>query len=531
VLDPLLLAPHALARGAADHPDRVAVQHVDGDTTTYAQLHADALRWAGALASLGVDAGHHVATMLPNGPAAQRAMLGLAWLRAVECPLNTAYVGEMLRHALDLVEATVLVTTAELSRRVVPLLHELPALHTIVLVDGTGVIGFDGPPGTPVAPRVVSAPQLLHEARPAVGLPGPAPHDLAALLFTSGTTGPSKAVRTPWPVVYQFWSWVPDDTVGPDEGLFCALPLFHNSGRSAFNYALSRGARLVWRDKFSATHFWDDVRRTGCATAAIVGPMTALLHQAPRRPDDADNPLRSVILGPMIREMADFEARFGVAVATCYGQTEVGIPIATGWDHGPWAGCGKVRETYPFPEVRLVDEHDEPVAQGEVGEMIVRTREPWGLNLGYHRMPEATVAAWRNGWFHTGDAFRQDDDGWFFFVDRMRDTIRRRGENISSFEVEQLVATHPDVIECAAIGVPTELGDDEVMVVVVVAEPDAFDAPALLAHLDDRMPRYMLPRYVEAVADLPRNQTTQRVLKHELRARGVTDRTWDREAS
>jgi carnitine-CoA ligase len=524
VLDPLLLAPHALARGAADHPDRVAVQHVDGATTTYAELHADALRWAAALASLGVDAGHHVATMLPNGPDAQRAMLGLAWLRAVECPLNTGYVGEMLRHALDLVEATVLVTTTELAARVVPIADALPALGTVVVVDGDGG-------GVDLPARVVGVAGLLAGVEPATGLAGPASYDVAALLFTSGTTGPSKAVRTPWPVVYQFWSWVPDDTVGPDEGLFCALPLFHNSGRSAFNYALSRGARLVWRDKFSATHFWDDVRRTGCATAAIVGPMTALLYQAERRPDDADNPLRSIICGPMIREMADFEERFGVTIATCYGQTESGIPIATGWDHGPWAGCGKVRDTYPFPEVRLVDEHDEPVAQGEVGEMIVRTREPWGLNLGYHRMPEATVAAWRNGWFHTGDAFRQDEEGWFFFVDRMRDTIRRRGENISSFEVEQLVATHPAVIECAAIGIPTELGDDEVMAVVVVADPDGFDHAALLAHLEERMPRFMLPRYVEAVADLPRNQTTQRVLKHELRAKGVSDRTWDRESS
>jgi carnitine-CoA ligase len=523
VLDPRCLAPHALAHGAATHPDRVAVQHVDGATTTYGELHHDALVWAAALATLGVDAGTHVATMLPNGPEAQRAMLGLGWLRAVECPMNTGYVGEMLRHALRLVGARVLVTTVELAGRIAVFAGDLTDLGTVVVVDGDGT-GVELPVAT------VGLHALLLDVEPAVGLPGPAPHDLAALLFTSGTTGPSKAVRTPWPVVYQFWSWVPDDTVGPDEGLFCALPLFHNSGRSAFNYALSRGARLVWRDKFSATHFWDDVRSTGCATAAIVGPMTALLHQAPRRPDDADNPLRSIILGPMIQEIADFEARFGVTVATCYGQTEVGIPIATGWDHGPWAGCGKVRDTYPFPEVRLVDEHDEPVTPGEVGEMIVRTREPWGLNLGYHRMPEATVEAWRNGWFHTGDAFRQDDDGWFFFVDRMRDTIRRRGENISSFEVEQLVATYPDVIECAAIGVPTRLGDDEVMVAVVVADPDAFDARALLAHLDDRMPRYMLPRYVEAVTDLPRNQTTQRVLKHELRARGITDRTWDREA-
>jgi carnitine-CoA ligase len=289
------------------------------------------------------------------------------------------------------------------------------------------------------------------------------------------------------------------------------------------------GARLVFRERFSATTFWDDVRATNATVAGLVGPLTSLLYSAPPRADDADNPLRSAVVGPMIPEMEDFERRFGVRVCTSYGQTEVGCPVATTWDHGPWATCGRPRTNYPWHEVRIVDDNDEPVAAGVVGEMVVRTTEPWSLNVGYYKAAEQTVEAWRNGWFHTGDAFRQDEDGWFFFVDRMRDTIRRRGENISSFEVEQLVATHPDVVECAAIGIRTELGDDEVMAFVVVADPDGFDHAGLLAHLADRMPRFMQPRYVEAVADLPRNQTTQRVLKHELRAKGVTDRTWDRE--
>jgi crotonobetaine/carnitine-CoA ligase len=307
------------------------------------------------------------------------------------------------------------------------------------------------------------------------------------------------------------------------------MPLFHNSGRSAFNYAMARGARFVLRDRFSATAFWTDIRATGCVTAALVGPMTALLFAAPSADDDGDTPLRHAILGPMIPEMEEFEARFGVRVATGYGQTETGMAVTTGWNHGPWQNCGRVREDYPWPEVRIVDRYDEPVAPGEIGELVVRSAEPWALNVGYYRMPEQTAEAWRNGWFHTGDAFRCDDDGWFYFVDRLRDTIRRRGENISSFEVETLVVEHPAVAECAAIGVPAALGEDDVMVAVILRDEARFDPAELLEFLTPRMPRFMLPRYVEVVDDLPRTEASMRVRKHELRARGVTATTWDRE--
>jgi carnitine-CoA ligase len=240
--------------------------------------------------------------------------------------------------------------------------------------------------------------------------------------------------------------------------------------------------------------------------------------------------LRSILLGPMIPEMQQFEKRFGVRVGTCYGQTEIGAPLAIGWDHGPWATCGRPRTDYPWTETRIVDSNDEPVAAGTVGELIVRSPEPWALNMGYYKMPDKTAEAWRNGWFHTGDAFRVDEDGYYYFVDRMKDSIRRRGENISSFEVENFVIEHPGVADCAAVGVPTQLGDDEVLVQVVATDPQSFDPATLIAFLSSRMPSYMVPRYVEVVQDLPRNETSMRVRKHEIRDRGVTATTWDREA-
>jgi crotonobetaine/carnitine-CoA ligase len=525
VLDRRLLAPHALARWAAETPDAVALEHVAGDRLTFAELHEQALRWAGALRSAGVGAGTHVATMVPNAFPAHRAMLGLAWLRAVEVPLNTAYTGRMLHYALDHSDSTVLIVAPEFLDQVAGVSAELGGLLTVIVTDG---------PGRPLPgpSRVVGIDELMGGSAPATDLPGPDAWDTACLLFTSGTTGPSKAVVSPWgSVVYQMTSWMPHDAVGTGEAIYSALPMFHNSGRSTFNFALTRGARFVFREKFSATNVWDDVRRTGAVALCLVGPMTSLLWSAEPRPDDADTPVRSVILGPMIPDMEAFERRFGVRVATCYGQTEIGVPVATGWDHGPWANCGRVREDYPWPEVRLVDDHDEPVATGEVGEMVVRTREPWALNGGYYKMPEQTVEAWRNGWFHTGDAFRRDEDGWFYFVDRMKDAIRRRGENISSFEVENHVLEHPGVVDCAAVGIRTRHGDEEVLAAVVAKDAASFDPAELLDFLVPRMPRFMLPRYVRVVDDLPRNETTSRVRKQRLRDEGVTPATWDREAS
>jgi crotonobetaine/carnitine-CoA ligase len=520
-LDRALLAPHALKRWAEQTPNAPVLVHVDGERVTYAELLADSQRWATCLRRLGIDAGAHVATLLPNVFDAHRAMLGLAWLRAVEVPLNTAYVGELLRHALTLSEATTLVATRELLAQVAAVAGELPKLATVLVVDGPA----------PAAGHysVIGLGEELAATEPETDFDGPDVTDISTLLFTSGTTGASKAVISPWGLTYQMWSWVPEDMLAPGEALFSAMALFHNSGRSGFNYVLSRGGCLVTRDKFSATSVWDDVRRHGCVALALVGPLTALLYSAPPRDDDGDNPVRSVILGPMIPQIADFERRFGVHVAICYGQTEIGAPVVSGWDHGPWECCGQARTSWPYHEVRIVDENDVDLPPGRVGELMVRSAEPGALNLGYYGMPERTGEAWRGGWFHTGDAFRIDDDGNFYFVDRMNDAIRRRGENISSFEVEAAVAQHPSVRECAAVGVRTEFGDDEVMAVVIVDR--GFDPAELLAFLEGRLPKFMRPRYVTVVDEFPRNATTGRVRKSELRAAGVTPTTWDALAS
>ena len=451
MLDPTCLAPHTVARWAAVTPAAIALEHVDGTTLTYAELDRRARAWAGALTAAGVAPGDHVATMVPNTADAHLTLLALAWLRTVEVPLNVAFTGRMLAYSLTHADVTTLVVAPELLDAVRDVEADVPGLapdHRARRRHPRRVRRRGGTdrPGRTAVPRRAFAHVHLGYDRSVEGGGHAVGGRLPVLVVDPGRTRSASG-----------------------DGLYCAMPLFHNSGRSAFNYAMVRGGRFVFRDRFSATQFWDDVGKTGCVTAALVGPMTALLWSA--EPDDADGdtPLRNVILGPMIPEIEQFEPRFGVRAATGYGQTEIGMAVTTGWDHGPWQNCGRRREDYPWPEVRIVDEHDEPVPTGEVGELVVRSAEPWALNVGYYKMPEQTAAAWRNGWFHTGDAFRCDDDGWYYFVDRLRDTIRRRGENISSFEVETLVAEHPDVSECAAIGVPAALGDDEVMVAVIVA--------------------------------------------------------------
>ena len=493
------LAPNAVARWASETPDQVFLEHVDRRTLTYAEIDDRLDRGAAALAAAGLAPGAHVASFVSDPIDGALVWLAVARAGMVSVPVNTAHVGRMLEHVLRVSRAQAIVVSTDLTSRVDEVFGALPDLQVVLAPDAS--------------------------ARPSGERHLVAPHETAMLLFTSGTTGPSKAVVVPWAAARGYWGWVPADTVGRGEALFVPMPMFHNAGLGALQQVAWRGGRFIHQGRFSATTFWDDVRRTGATAAALVGPMTGVLWAAPRRADDADNPLQRMILGPMIPEMEAFEARFGVRVATCYGMTEVPAVIATGWEHGPWATCGRLLDGWPGAEVRIVDELDFEVPTGEVGELIVRTSEPWTLNAGYYGVPEATADAWRNGWFHTGDAFRQDDDGWFYFVDRMKDTIRRRGENISSFEVEAFVLDFPGVVGCAAYGVPDAFGGDEVMVAV---EGDV-DAAELGAHLAERMPKYMTPRYIDVVDELPRNATTLRLQKFVLRDRGVTATTWDRE--
>ena len=514
------LAPNALRRWAEETPEQILLHHVDGRVLSYGDAARMCDAWAGGFHRRGIDSGSVVGIFVSDSFDCASAWLAVTSAGMIAVPMNTAHMGRMLRHVLATARMRAVVASADLVGRL---------SEASVESDLTDVIVHDAEwSGGRVGD--VAAVGLREFLSGTLSVPPFCPelHDTAMFLFTSGSTGPSKAVVIPWAASHSHWSWVPEDTLMKGEALYAPVAMFHNSGIGALQYVVWKGGRLVIRDRFSASAFWADIRMSGAVACGVVGPMTSVLWSQNAEPDDAENPLRSLVLGPMIEQMEEFERRFGTRVCTAYGMTEVPSMVATGWNHGPWQTSGAVVAGWPWPELALVDEHDMPVAIGEVGELVVRTGAPWALNGGYFGDPAATADAWRNGWFHTGDALRQDDQGRFFFVDRMKDTIRRRGENISSFEVESVVLEHPAVVACAAFGVPDGFGGDDVMVAVVVREGDALEPAQFFSHLSKEMPSYMVPRYIDVVIEIPHNTTTLRVQKFVLRDRGVTSTTWDR---
>jgi crotonobetaine/carnitine-CoA ligase len=511
--------PHCLAARAAADPGHLLLQEVTGREHTYGEVHETALIWADAIRRLGIDAGDTVATMTPNGFESYFAWIGISWLRALEVPINTMNRGHMLEYQLDNCRARVLVFCERYLDQLAEVSDKLEHAEIVVIPDLTG-----DPP--PLKQRVVGPDEFFAGASPATGLNGPEPWDIACIIYTSGTTGPSKGVLVPWAELYQFAAAIPDGTLDAGGANYACLPTFHVGGKATLYVSVLAGARTVLREVFSVSEFMNDVRAFNCTTTGLIGIMAQLLAATPEQPDDADNPLHFINTAPLWPAIEDFERRFGVQVYTGYGMTEVGAPLFV-VDRVDWRSCGRVRPGY---QLRVVDEHDLEVPHGEVGELIIRTDEPWNLNAGYFEMPEATAAAWRNGWFHTGDGFRRDDDGNFYFVDRLKDAMRRKGENISSLEVEGYVREHPAVLEVAAIAAPSDFGpgEDEVKI-CVVPKPDAEIRPdQLLEFLQPRMPRFMHPRYVEVVAELPKTPTA-RIRKFELRDQALTPTTWDRD--
>jgi crotonobetaine/carnitine-CoA ligase len=287
---------------------------------------------------------------------------------------------------------------------------------------------------------------------------------------------------------------------------------------------LRKGGSIALVDSFSASEFWSVVRCTGSTCCTLLGSMAALLFKAAPRADDRGHGLRAVVKVPLTEDSAAFSARFGCDVYTTFNMTETSCPIISERNPPVPGSCGRVR---PGIEARVVDAHDREVAHGEVGELILRADAPWSMMHGYHRAPQATADAWRNGWFHTGDAFRRDADGHYFFVDRLKDTIRRRGENISSFEVEAELCAHPAIKEAAAYAVPSELGEDEVMAALALQPGATFEPAEMIAFLAERMAHFMVPRYLRVVPELPKTPT-QKVQKHLLRSDGVTADAFDR---
>lgn len=499
---------------------------------TFDDVWSDACDLAFMLQRAGVGPGDRVVTIGRNSVEGVLLWFAIELLGAIDCPINPAFNGQPLRHAINLVEASLVIVDAELLPALDALHSELPQVTRCLVypVDPTrralpGEVA--GKPTQRLAPR--------RDERPADWRPvGARPSDLCSILFTSGTTGPSKgAMVTHAQAFATALQTVNGLRITSADSLFCAHPLFHMSPRFCVVYAaILTGVQVNYDIGFSPAAWIARIRETRATVTICHGPLLEMIHAEPRRADDARTQLTRIGSSPFPKHIAaDFERRFGVKGIETWGMTEVNIPCWHPYDEPLRPGsCGKVLEDdYEF---QVVDpQTDAPLPAGSVGEFVVRSKRPWLLSPGYYGNPEATWRAWRNLWFHTGDSGYVDADGWVYFVDRLGDRIRRRAENISSFDIEVAARAHPAVLECAAVGVASAYAsDDDIKLCVVPRHGAVLEPAALLAFLARQLPHHMVPRYVETLAALPRTPT-QKVRKAELRRSAVSAETWDRKAA
>lgn len=511
------LYPALVRRLSRDEPDKEILREVTGRRVTFVELQSLADRWADAVDSVVHAGGATVATLLPAGIDYVAITLGIGWSRAIEVGVNTAYKGRILRHVLEDSGSTALIVHERYLEQLA--VTELPdCLEAIIVVPGDGLASL--PANSVWADEVLPASPAVNDR------PDPRADDIAWIIYTSGTTGPSKGVLCTWAQTYLTATGShPVRLLTPEDVYYSDLPMFHVAGRLKPYISALIGGRCVIRESFSTKHYWSDIATHGCTTTQLFPAMQSFLMAEPARADDALTPLRNVLLAPLTSDIEEFMQRFGVRLCTTWNMTETSSPIVSpGFDLVNGTSCGRVRPGY---HVRIVDEHDNEVEPGEFGELVVRADEPHALMAGYYRHPEKTVESWRDLWFHSGDGFTLDEDGNYYYVDRLKDALRRRGENISSSDVEADILTHPAVNEAAVVGVPSAEGEQEVMAYVVLHPGRSMHPSELISHLEPIMPKFMLPRYVEVLDELPRTPTF-RVQKHVLRDRGVGEHTWDR---
>lgn len=508
-----LLVAQRLAPGA----DRIRMVGDRAYTAEEMLTRASAL--GGLLAGVAVGKGDRVAIMVSNRIEFLDTFFAAAHLGAVSVPLNTSLRGPILEHMLTDSAPKVLVVE-QMYMEVVGLALKNADLAPVVFV-------IDGDQHSSAVETRDYATALRH-AQPA--LDGDVTrYDDACILYTSGTTGPSKGVLHTHNSIVAFGEksdWLFGYTAA-DVAHNC-LPLFHaNALCVTLLPALRAGGVVVFGQRFSASGFWDEIRREGATVISILGAMVPILWGAPPSPDDDNNNVRVALSVPTpSAEFYDsFEKRFGLRLVSQYGMTDTSSIIGTPPDQPGRPGYAGI--AHPDMECLVVNEHDEPLPDGVAGELIVRPRQPDTIMSCYWNNPQATMETWRNLWFHTGDVLVRDPEGWYRFIDRQKDAMRRFGENISSFEVESVIAMHPAVHEVAVYAVPSELSEDEVMAAVVLVADATEDLDAIGEHCDEHLPYFAAPRYLLAVTELPKTKN-EKVRKDELRRVGITADTVDR---
>ncbi|WP_143833706.1 AMP-binding protein [Oceanobacillus senegalensis] len=493
------------------------------ESLTYKQWNDNGNKVANLAKNLGLAKGDTCAVMLPNGPAFLNTWLGLAKLGVVEVPINTAFKGDLLSYILNKAECRAIVLSAEWAERISEVEEELDYLEHIIVV------------GSSLKNKKNSGnvtwhffESLLNKADSSPIEEDIQPDHPSVILFTSGTTGPSKGVvlshRANFSVAKTACGLM---NYEEDDRLFTVFPLFHVNARyTTVLVALLVNCDVVMHNRFSASRFWDICRRENITAFNFMGSMLTILMKQPERSDDADNPVKKAYGAPTPIEIyEDFQQRFGMEISEVYGSTELGTVAANAAETFRKGACGQI---VPIYDCEIHDDEGKPCPVGKSGEIVVRPKKPGIMFTEYYGNPVATVNSWKDLWFHTGDTGRMDDDGYLYFIDRKKDVIRRKGENISSYEVERVINDHPKIYESAVIGVPSELSEEEVLAVIVLRERESLKYEELLDFCQKRMAYFAVPRYIRYVDTFPRN-TSQRIEKYKLRKEGITEDTWDRE--
>lgn len=495
---------------------------------TYAEVDALADSHAGAYAELGVSEGDTVALLMENSTTLAVTAFGINRIGGIWSPLSTEYRGEWLRELLRSVRSRILVVDRHLVDEVAAL-DEIPVEH--IVVNG-GIDGVDIP-GVTLHDLATFA-----EHRPPAQFPTLYHGDTCAVLWTSGTTGPSKGVMQPhaaWMLWPQRHNEVFRGGVRDGERFYYCMPMYNSGGwlMNIFPALITANAACIDK-RFSVTNFWDRIRHYGANHTMTLGTMHIYLFQQPNRPDDADNPLRTLVMNPMVPQILDaFMERFSVElVAGGFGQSEImGATLATSAMTLKPGSCG-VPLSDDLVECKLLDENDEEVGVGEPGEFCVRPKVPFSVFSGYFNQPEETAQAFRNFWHHSGDLGRRDEDGEVFFVDRKKDSLRHKGRNTATFEVEHIARQFPGVVNVAAVGVKVaELEhEEELMTYLLVEDGAEIDPLEFCKFIDAKAPYFFVPRYVEVLTEFPMTPTNK-IQKFKLRERGVGSGTWDRTES
>ena len=516
--------PHILETRAKELSDKTYFMYQD-QKVSYRELDKNVNRIANTLLEMGVRKGDRICFMMKNSIEFIYSWFALGKIGAVMVPMNPTLKGKLLGYIINNSDSTFAFVDNDLLERIkfiendikqirrLVVVRENPDFKEKVVLSNAQLMDFENlMQGSELPPRVTIKPQ-----------------DPMSILYTSGTTGPSKgAILCHHYYYYNLISAIHWMRHTEDDVLYTCLPFFHaNASICSVYTALMAKATFAMGKHFSLTTFLDEIAMYKATHTNVMGSILVLLMKQEPKPDDANNTLKVINSVPLIAESLGFEKRFGVKLIGMFGATETCICIVSPFDEVTKSdSCGKALPQY---DCRILDDNDMECAPGVKGEIVVRGKEPFIQMEGYYNMPEATLKTFRNLWYHTGDFGMRDENGYFYFLDRKKDAIRRRGENISSYEVEEVINSHPAVLESAAVAVKdAEMTEDEVKICVILKEGQKLTPEELINFCKERMAYYMVPRYIEIMDEFPKTPN-QKIQKFILRDKGLTQETWDRE--